>query len=81
MEQETLWDIVQSLSATFKFKLDLANRVFLDRTWELPNLVRYQFLTDSDLGLVIFSADGVPVVTYVKKGSVAAEDHKVGQND
>ena len=77
---ETLLDIVISLTNQHNFQLNLMNRAFLDATWDLPTIRRYELVPVTDLGLMIGIVNGYIIVTKVKSLSVAGEDHKVTSN-
>ena len=74
---ETLWNILECINYRYKFDLNLANRAFLDITWELPIFRRFELVPVTDMGLMIAVVRGHIIVTKVKEYSVAGEDHKV----
>ena len=61
--------------------LALDNTSWLDVTWQLPPVVRHEFVPASDLGVAVVLVSGWPVVTSVLETSVAAEDDKVEVGD
>ena len=77
---ESVMDVLPELD-TLHFDLHLANRSFLDTSWDLPVYRKYELVPCTDLGLMIANASGRIVVTKVKPYSVAGEDGKVGVGD
>ena len=73
----TLRSLVVSLQERSKFELDLANKSFLDSSWDRPEVRRFELVPCKDLGLMICPVRGYVVVTKVKSYSVAGEDSKV----
>ena len=78
--EETLWNILECLSYRYRFDLNLANRAFLDLTWELPEFKTFELVPVTDLGLMIAVIKGHIIVSQVKQYSVAGEDHKVSSD-
>jgi hypothetical protein len=76
-QDESIWSILECLSYRYKFDLNLANRAFLDLTWELPPFKTFELVPVTDLGLMIAVVKGHVIVSQVKQYSVAGEDHKV----
>lgn len=76
-QDENIWSILECLSYRYRFDLNLANRAFLDMTWELPPFKTFELVPVTDLGLMIAVVKGHVIVSQVKQYSVAGEDHKV----
>ena len=68
--KDTLLDILSSLTAEMDFQLNLKNRAFLDTTWEMPKIRRYELVPSTDLGLMIGIVNGQVIVTKVKRYSL-----------
>jgi len=73
----TLRSLVGSIQERCRFELDLANKSFLDSSWDRPEVRRFELVPCKDLGLMICPVRGYIVVTKVKSYSVAGEDSKV----
>ena len=61
--------------------IDLANWSWLHVTWKLPVVECHELVPASDLGVYVTLVEGMPLVTNVQAGSVAAEDDKVEVGD
>jgi hypothetical protein len=71
---ELFISLLVPLETTTKFALNLRVCSFLDETWELPCLRRYEMVPCDSIGLNILPVDSRLIVTEVESGSVADED-------
>uniref|UniRef100_A0A914WLI1 Uncharacterized protein n=1 Tax=Plectus sambesii TaxID=2011161 RepID=A0A914WLI1_9BILA len=69
------------LETSAKFILNLRACSFLDETWELPCMRRYELVPCEKIGLNILAVLGRLIVTEVESGSVADEDMKIEPGD
>ncbi|XP_066934092.1 uncharacterized protein [Clytia hemisphaerica] len=77
--KDLVMGILKSLKKR-KYNLDVNNCSFLDETWLLPRVEKFEFVPCALLGLTLVSVDGKSIITQVKSGSVA-EEHEIEPGD